>query len=128
MENNFYNGETIDFLLEGDENFDFSTSGNQLFKLFVYPDGTNTKDEANSELIKTIDSRDETEKDREYGEGFVTKGDGENLAHCILPYYETKEMKVGSYTVELLYGNSHRSVFMRNAAFTMVLANSNNID
>lgn len=121
---NFYTGETIDFILEGDETYNVGSGDSTPFMVFVYKDRTGRNDER-YEGLKTIDSRD-TERNIQYGDGFVQRAEN-NVAHCILPYNVTQVMDTGPYTVEVLYGNSRRSVFMRNFAFALVLGYSKNV-
>jgi len=121
---NFYTGETIDFVLEGDETFNVGSGDSTPFMVFVYKDKVGS-DSKNFDGLKIIDSRD-TEKSIQYGDGFVQRVEN-NVAHCILPYNVTQVMDTGTYTVEVLYGNSRRSVFMRNFAFALVLGYSKNV-
>ena len=123
---NFYQGETIDFILQGDEVYDFGVEGTQLYKLFIYPNGINTHLDANANLIKTIDSRD-TASSISHGDGYVIKEEG-HKGHCILPYTQTKNMKPASYSIELLYGDERRDVRIWNTAFTLVSSYSNEIE
>lgn len=122
---NMYQGETFDFVLEGDENYNFGTSGTQPFRLFLYPDGTNTSVSANAGLIKKIDSRD-TSSSITHGDGYVVR-EGDYKAHCILPYTATQDMKTGRYTIELMYGDSQRAVSIWNTAFALISSYSNEI-
>jgi hypothetical protein len=126
LKNNQYQGETLDLLIEGDENFDFGESGTQPFKVFVYPDGLDTSIEANRQYIKIIDSRD-VDGNTEHGDGYVSRT-GNYTAHAILPYSETQNMKTGPYTVEVLYGDESRSVSKFNNAFNLVEGFSNEIN
>lgn len=121
---NFYTGETIDFLLEGDETFNVGSGDSTPFMVFVYKDRVGSVSK-NFDGLKVIDSRD-TEKSIQYGDGFVQREEN-NVAHCILPYNVTQVMDTGTYTVEVLYGSSRRSVFMRNFAFALVLGYSKNV-
>ena len=125
LKNNQYQGETLDLIIEGDENFDFGESGTQPFKVFVYPDGLDTSVEANKEYIKIIDSRD-VDGNAVYGDGYVSRGEN-YTAHAFLPYNETQNMRTGSYTVEVLYGDESRSVNKFNNAFILVEGYSNEI-
>lgn len=125
LKNNQYQGETLDLIIEGDENFDFGESGTQPFKVFVYPDGLDTSIEANKEYIKIIDSRD-VDGNAVYGDGYVSREEN-YTAHAFLPYYETQNMRTGSYTVEVLYGDESRSVNKFNNAFILVEGYSNEI-
>lgn len=124
MEANFYTGETIDFILEGDETYNVGSGGTEQFMVFVYKDRVDSKSKS-FEGLKIIDSRD-TEISIHYGDGFVQRAEN-NIAHCILPYNITQVMDTGSYTVEVLYGSSRRSVFMRNFAFSLVYGYSKNV-
>lgn len=121
---NFYTGETIDFVLEGDETFNVGSGASTPFMVFVYKDRAGNASKG-FDGLKVIDSRD-TEKRIQYGDGFVQREEN-NVAHCILPYNVTQVMDTGSYTVEVLYGSSRRSVFMRNFAFTLVFGYSKNV-
>lgn len=121
---NFYTGETIDFILEGDETYNVGSGDNTPFMVFVYKDREGNSGER-FEGLKIIDSRD-TERNIQYGDGFVQKG-GNNVAHCILPYNVTQVMDTGTYTIEVLYGSSRRSVFMKNYAFALILGYSKNV-
>lgn len=125
LKNNQYQGETIDFVIEGDEYYNFGSDGTTPFKVFIYPDGLDTSIEANRQYIKIIDSRD-TDGNTPHGNGYVVRDDN-NTAHAYLPYTETKDMKTGSYTVEILYGDDARSVNMFNNAFVLVEGYSNEI-
>lgn len=125
LKNNQYQGETLDFIIEGDENFDFGQSGTQPFIVFVYPDGLNTSIEGNRQFIKIIDSRD-VDGIAVYGDGYISRSEN-HTAHAFLPYYKTQNMKTGSYTVEILYGDEARSVSKFNNAFILVEGYSNEI-
>lgn len=121
---NMYNGETIDFILQGDEVFKFGIGG-QDFEVFVYPDGIDTSLELNRQYIKIIDSKDTSSNDSQ-SDGYVVRGE-DNTAHCILPYNITKDMKVGPYTVEVRYGDNPKAINMWNTAFTLVQSYSKEV-
>lgn len=125
LKNNQYQGETIDFVIEGDDIYNFGTGSETPFKVFIYPDGLDTSIESNKVYIKVIDSRD-TDGDMPHGDGYVVRTEN-NTAHAYLPYTETKNMRTGSYTVEVLYGDDARSVMMFNNAFILVEGYSNEI-
>ena len=126
LKNNQYQGETIDFLIEGDSVYNFGTDSETPFKVFIYPDGLDTSIAENRQFIKTIDSRD-TDGNTKYGDGYIARAEN-NTAHAYLPYDQTQNMRTGSYTVEVLYDvNNARSVIMFNNAFILVESYSNEI-
>jgi hypothetical protein len=125
-----YRGETVAFHLSGDDVFSCRGSNihpenNPKFRLFIYPDGTDVSTEEGQALVKIIKSTVLRQTDGE--DGYVEFAEGQNEVQCILPYIVTRDLAVGKYTMELLYGSTERSVIKRTSAFTLLEAASQEI-
>lgn len=120
---NHYRGETITFRFTGDSTYIFSGTGAQPFEVYVYKDGLNVSDPANISKIIRITSDDTTVSE---SVGYVAPVEGENAVDIVIPYgvSSSDQMPAGTFTIELRYGNTIRSVIVRNNAFTVVEAAS----
>ena len=122
---NHYRGETITFRFTGDDTYVFNGEGAQDFEVYVYPDGLNVSDPANQSKIIRITS-DDTESSPSVGNGYTKPVEDENAVDVIIPYDVSSgsKMPAGKFTVELRYGETIRSVILRNNAFTVIEAAS----
>lgn len=123
---NHYRGETITFRFTGDDTYVFNGEGAQYFEAYIYPDGLNVSDPANIDKIIRVTSSDTTESTDHCYVEFV---EDMNAADVIIPYEVSSSdiMPAGTYTVELRYGSTKRSVILRNNAFT-VIASASEVD
>ena len=117
---NYYRGQTITFKLKSDSTYVFD--GNTRFKLLIYPDNIDFEKDGKANL-REIDSTSTTVSTTN---GYVSFSSG--VATCVLPWGLTTDLKTGLYTLEILYGNSVRSVLKKNSLFAIVSAASELVD
>lgn len=125
-----YRGETIVFTLSGDDVYSFEGNNstpltNPVFRLFIYPDGTDVSKPSGQALVKTIKSTIVEPTDGE--DGYVNFMAGNNQVQCIFPYTLTRALNTGKYTMEICYGNEVRSIIKRTSAFTLLEAASQEV-
>lgn len=120
---NHYRGETITFRFTGDDTYIFNGTGAQYFEVYVYPDGMNVSDPANKDKIIRVTSLETTPSESEC---YVEPVQDENAVDVIIPHgiSSSDKMPAGKFTVELRYGDTKRSVILRNNAFTVIEAAS----